>query len=111
MEFLRQKLGSRKLWAAVAAAVICIVSALMGEEITPEYVEILRYAVTACVAYIFGESAVDIMRQIVAAVREKYAIPDVGELIGDPADEKTGAADEKNAESESAGEGKPGADG
>lgn len=99
MEFLKQKLGSRKLWAAIAAAAICVVSAVMGEELTPEYVEILHYAVTACVAYIFGESAVDILRQIVEAVRAKYEIPGVDELLRDPDGE---------GEDKTAGEGETG---
>lgn len=103
MEFLKQKLGSRKLWAAIAAAAICVVSAVMGEELTPEYVEILHYAVTACVAYIFGESAVDVLRQIVEAVRAKYEIPDVADLLGDPETDKTGEGEDK-----SAGEGETG---
>ncbi len=97
MEFLKQKLGSRKLWAAVAAAVICVVSAVMGDEITPEYVELLHYAVTACIAYIFGESAVDVLRQIVEAVRAKYEIPDVSELMRDPENESAGEGEDKTA--------------
>lgn len=97
MEFLKQKLGSRKLWAAVAAAVICVVSAVMGDEITPEYVDLLHYAVTACIAYIFGESAVDVLRQIVEAVRAKYEIPDVSELMRDPENESAGEGEGKTA--------------
>ena len=97
MEFLKQKLGSRKLWAAVAAAVICVVSAVMGEEITPEYVDLMHYAVTACIAYIFGESAVDVLRQIVEAVRAKYEIPDVSELMRDPEEQSAGEGEEKTA--------------
>lgn len=97
MEFLKQKLGSRKLWAAVAAAVICVVSAVMGDEITPEYVDLLHYAVTACIAYIFGESAVDVLRQIVEAVRAKYEIPDVSELMRDPENESAGEGEDKTA--------------
>lgn len=97
MEFLKQKLGSRKLWAAVAAAVICVVSAVMGDEITPEYVDLLHYAVTACIAYIFGESAVDVLRQIVEAVRAKYEIPDVSELMRDPEEQSAGEGEDKTA--------------
>ena len=97
MEFLKQKLGSRKLWAAVAAAVICVVSAVMGDEITQEYVDLLHYAVTACIAYIFGESAVDVLRQIVEAVRAKYEIPDVSELMRDPENESAGEGEEQSA--------------
>ena len=97
MEFLKQKLGSRKLWAAVAAAVICVVSAVMGDEITQEYVDLLHYAVTACIAYIFGESAVDVLRQIVEAVRAKYEIPDVSELMRGPENESAGEGEEQSA--------------
>ena len=106
MEFLKQKLGSRKLWVSIAAAAICIVAAVMGEELTPEYVEILRYAVTACVAYIFGESAVDVLRQIVEAVRAKYEIPGVDELLGDPdSGEKERTDADGEGEGKTAGEG------
>lgn len=109
MEFLKQKLGSRKLWVSIAAAAICVVSAVMGEELTPEYVEILHYAVTACVAYIFGESAVDVLRQIVEAVRAKYEIPGVEDLLRDPdgnGQDRTDADGE--GEDKTAGEGETG---
>lgn len=58
----KQKLSSRKLWAAVISAVLMCVSAIFGDEISPEMAEILKTAVYAMIAYIFGESAVDIVR-------------------------------------------------
>ena len=97
MEFLKQKLGSRKLWAAVAAAVLCVVTALFGENLTPEVVDITRYAVMAAMVYIFGEGAVDVARQIVEAVRAKYEIPDVSELMRDPENESAGEGEEQSA--------------
>lgn len=59
-----QKLTSRKLWCAVAAAIAIFVTALCGEELAPETVEIVKAGVGALVAYIFGESFVDIARQL-----------------------------------------------
>lgn len=102
MEKLKEKLSSRKLWAAVAAAVLCVVTAMFGENLTPEVVDITRYAVMAAMVYIFGEGAVDVARQIVAAAHEKYGINDVMQLL---ADEKTEAKTEET-ETESAEENK-----
>ena len=42
MEKLKQKLSSRKLWAAVASALLCVIAAFYGEELTPEVVEVLK---------------------------------------------------------------------
>lgn len=81
MNGLKQKLSSRKLWAAVIAAALCVISAIMGEEITPESVELIHAAVLAAVAYIFGESAVDVFRQIGDALKEKYKLPEIGEIL------------------------------
>ena len=69
MNTIKSKLTSRKLWAAVASAAVCLVTALFGEELTPEVVTIMRYAVGAMVAYIFGEGAVDIARLIADALK------------------------------------------
>jgi hypothetical protein len=68
MEKLREKLGSRKLWAAILAGVAALVAALCGEELTPEIVSALKCAVTAAIAYIFGEGAVDVARLIADAI-------------------------------------------
>ena len=68
MEKLKQKLSSRKLWAAIASAILCIVAACFGEELTPEVVDVLRYAVAACMTYIFGEGIVDVARQVADAL-------------------------------------------
>ncbi len=69
MEFLKQKLSSRKLWAAVASGVLCIVSVVFGDQLTPEIVEVVRYAVIAGVTYIFGEGIVDVARQVADAIK------------------------------------------
>ncbi|MBQ2766644.1 MAG: hypothetical protein IJF49_01025 [Clostridia bacterium] len=71
MEKIRQKLSSRKLWAAVLAAAAALIAALCGEELTPEIVSALKCAVTAAIAYIFGEGAVDVARLIAAAMGEE----------------------------------------
>ena len=68
MEKLKQKLSSRKLWVAIASAILCIVAACFGEELTPEVVDVLRYAVAACMTYIFGEGIVDVARQVADAL-------------------------------------------
>ena len=73
MEKLKQTLGSRKLWAALIAAALAVLTALLGEEMTPEIVGALRCAVTALVAYIFGEGAVDVARLIADALRKPDA--------------------------------------
>ena len=68
MEKLKQKLSSRKLWVAIASAILCIIAACFGEELTPEVVDVLRYAVAACMTYIFGEGIVDVARQVADAI-------------------------------------------
>lgn len=83
MEKLKQKLSSRKLWAAIASALLCVMAAFFGEELTPEVVEVLKYAVAACMTYIFGEGAVDVARMIAEAIKEKYAIPSVADIVSD----------------------------
>lgn len=68
MEKIREKLSSRKLWAAILAGAAALVAACFGEELTPEIVAALKCAVTAAIAYIFGEGAVDVARLIAAAM-------------------------------------------
>lgn len=60
----KQKLSSRKLWAAAAAAVLSVLTALFGENLPAEAVEVLKTGICALVAYIFGEGAIDIARII-----------------------------------------------
>ena len=83
MEMLKQKLSSRKLWAAVASGVLCIVAAAFGDQLTPEIVDVLQYAVIAGVTYIFGEGIVDVARQVADAIKEKYAVPSIGDIIAE----------------------------
>ena len=73
MEKLKQKLSSRKLWAAVIAVIVVLAVSLLGEELTPEIVSALECVVGAAVAYIFGEGAVDIARIVAEAVKRAYA--------------------------------------
>ena len=73
MEKLKQKLSSRKLWAAIIAVIVVLAVSLLGEELTPEIVSALECVVGAAVAYIFGEGAVDIARIIAEAVKRAYA--------------------------------------
>ena len=54
----KQKLSSRKLWAAVFA----VVTALLGDDLPAEMVTVLRTGIYGLIAYIFGEGAVDVAR-------------------------------------------------
>lgn len=58
----KQKLSSRKLWAAVMAAVFAVVTALLGDDLPTEMVTVLRTGIYGLIAYIFGEGAVDVAR-------------------------------------------------
>jgi len=60
----RQKLTSRKLWAAVLAAVFAVAAAVFGEELDAEAVDMLQTGVYGLIAYIFGEGVVDAARAI-----------------------------------------------
>ena len=82
---------------------LCVVTAMFGENLTPEVVDITRYAVMAAMVYIFGEGAVDVARQIVAAAHEKYGINDVMQLLSDG---KTDTETDTETETESAEENK-----
>lgn len=90
MEKLKQKLSSRKLWAAIASAILCIIAACFGEELTPEAVDILKYAVVAGVTYIFGEGIVDVARQVADALGKgksfELIVPSLG-VAGKPEEE------------------------
>ena len=99
MEILKQKLASRKLWAAIFAAVLCIVFACTGDMIAPEAADLIKTAVYVVMAYIFGESGVDIFRQISDAMKEKYKIPDIRDLLGEITEDKPDD-EKKNPEEE-----------
>lgn len=63
-EQIFQKLTSRKLWAAIAAVIITVATALLNKELSPETVDLLSKGVVALCCYIFGEGIVDAARQI-----------------------------------------------
>ena len=63
-EIIMQKLGSRKMWAAIAAALLCVLTAFFGESIPPEMAEYVRMGAGSLIAYVFGEAAVDVAREI-----------------------------------------------
>lgn len=65
----RAKLTSRKLWCAIASGVVMALTVLFGEGLTPEMVGIIRSGIGVLVAYIFGESAVDVARQMVERIK------------------------------------------
>lgn len=58
----KAKLSSRKLWIAVAAVIIAIVSACGINDITSEQVTTIVSSIGALIAYIIGETAVDISK-------------------------------------------------
>ena len=58
----KQKLSSRKLWCAGAAALLSAAAVLMGEEIPAEAAALIEKGVYGLIAYIFGESFVDAVR-------------------------------------------------
>ncbi len=53
---MKQKLASRKLWAAIVTAVVMLVTAIWGVELDTEQV---LAVIIPIVAYIFGEAWVD----------------------------------------------------
>jgi hypothetical protein len=62
---MKQKLTSRKLWAAIAAMVTTLLAAIFKESLTPEAVELISTGVVALCVYIFGEGIVDASSVIV----------------------------------------------
>ena len=67
----KQKLSSRKLWAAVLCAVFALVTAFFGDDISPEAVGVLEKGIYGLIAYIFGEGAVDVAKIVGDAVGKK----------------------------------------
>lgn len=65
----KAKLTSRKLWCAIAAGVVMALTVLFGDGLTPEMVGIIRSGIGVLIAYIFGESAVDVARQMVERIK------------------------------------------
>ena len=104
MEKLKQKLSSRKMWAAVIAVIVVLAVSLLGEELTPEIVSALECVVGAAVAYIFGEGAVDIARIVAEAVKRAYAAAYevVGEVCGAEKTKRIHAAETCDEEQTSA---------
>lgn len=70
-EELRRKLSSRKLWAAVAAVIVTVLTVVFKGQLDPELVKCIGDAVTALCVYIGGETAVDVARQIFASIEAK----------------------------------------
>jgi hypothetical protein len=57
MQDIKKKLSSRKLWIALIAALLPIISQAMGGDIALG--EALQLSAGICVTYILGQSAVD----------------------------------------------------
>lgn len=58
----KQKLSSRKLWCAMAAALLSALAVLIGEEIPAEAVALIEKGVYGLIAFILGESVIDAVR-------------------------------------------------
>lgn len=86
MNDLKNKLSSRKLWAAIVAVLVVVLTVFVGEDLTPELTSALECIVFTAVAYIFGEGAVDIARVIADAIKKAYA---VAKETVDAAEDKT----------------------
>ena len=82
----KSKLSSRKLWAAIVAVLVVVLTIFVGGDLTPELTSALECIVFAAVAYIFGEGAVDIARVIADAIKKAYA---VAKETVDAAEDKT----------------------
>ena len=88
MEKLKQKLSSRKLWAAIVGVVVGLAAAFgIGEN---EYAQVAGVVTSAIsvFAYIFGEAAVD-------SARQKYGVDLEGTLKEIEEMEKKKAAEEE----------------
>ena len=58
----KQKLTSRKFWAAIAAFAVSVLTAFGIEQVTIEQVTAIIAAVSTMIAYILGEGLVDSAR-------------------------------------------------
>ena len=67
-EELKRKLSSRKLWAAVAAVIVTVLTVVFKGQLDPELVKIIGDAVMALCVYIGGETAVDVARHIFSRI-------------------------------------------
>ncbi|MBQ9080972.1 MAG: hypothetical protein IJY27_07885 [Clostridia bacterium] len=59
----KQKLSSRKLWAAITAFVTALATVLGADALTIEQLAALISAIGVAVTYIIGESCVDAARE------------------------------------------------
>ena len=84
----KQKLSSRKLWAAVAAFIATIITALFKAELSTETVELIEKGVLALCVFIGSEGLVDAARLIWSNVVTGELIT---EVVEEPAEN---AADE-----------------
>ncbi len=94
MNQLKQKLSSRKLWAAIVGVIVGLAAAFGIE--ANEYAQVAGIVTSAVsvFAYIFGEASVD-------AAREKYGIDEdaIVSMMGKPDKEAAEAEDAPTAES------------
>ncbi len=58
----KQKLSSRKLWAAVAAFLYTLFGVIFKDSLTPEQCDLVLYGICALCVYVFGESGIDMIR-------------------------------------------------
>ena len=55
----KQKLTSRKFWAAIIAVVMSVMTMFQVDSLTQTHVEALGWGIGALIAYILGEGLVD----------------------------------------------------
>lgn len=91
----KSKLSSRKLWAAIVAVLVVVLTVFVGEDLTPELTSALECIVFTAVAYIFGEGAVDIARVIADAIKKAYAV--AKETVDAAEDKKEGGENNEDA--------------
>ena len=90
MEKLKQKLSSRKLWAAIVGVAVGLAAAFgISENDYAQVAGVVTSAVSVF-AYIFGEAGVD-------AAREKYSV-DLGGLLGELEETEEKPAEEAPAD-------------
>ena len=65
MQDIKRRLSSRKLWIALIAALLPVISQAMGGDIS--LAESLQLSAGICVSYIFGQSYVDAAASKVSA--------------------------------------------
>jgi ABC-type Na+ efflux pump permease subunit len=78
----KQKLTSRKFWAFIIGIVLIAIIFFFGDHLTVMQVGVIEKAIYVIIAYIFGESAVDVAKAIRNADTNHNGTIEINELIG-----------------------------